>query len=534
MPVVMLVLDEFPTVSLLDADGSVDPVRFPNFARLAEDAAWYRNYTTLSASTVRAVPTILTGSVPERDQEPLWVDRPDNLFTLLGRSHELRVRETVTRLCPRSLCDDATELSRSSTAGTSGLLGLAEDSRVVLSQLVDPRSDPGVAIDAFEEELVSLDPVASATEDDHQAARQPARFADFVTDLVEADEPVLHFLHLILPHGPWRFTEDGTEYESPEIDPPGQIGGIWTDDWPAALTELRLELQARYTDILVGRVIERLETTGLWDRATVVIVADHGGSFISGERGRAITDGNAFEVMWAPLFIRSPGLEPGTTDVNAQAMDVLPTIADLIDVPPPFETDGQSLVRDHGGAIVPADGAGGDTGIKQYARFTNPFQPEDDAVIDIEVDVELPRVLAGGRDVTAAEAEDPIGTFHRATPHGELYGQPISTLDIGDQTNVSLELDQRDQLESGADDDPIPVYLGGWTDSDLGGAGGDPWFVIALDGEVAALSPVFPAPGHDQAVGALIDPTRLDPTGNDVTAYLITRPGAPLRPVTLA
>jgi hypothetical protein len=215
-------------------------------------------------------------------------------------------------------------------------------------------------------------------------------------------------------------------------------------------------------------------------------------------------------------------------------MDVLSTIADLIDVPPPFETDGQSLVRDHGGAIVPADGAGGDTGIKQYARFTNPFQPEDDAVIDIEVDVELPRVLAGGRDVTAAEAEDPIGTFHRATPHGELYGQPISTLDIGDQTNVSLELDQRDQLESGADDDPIPVYLGGWTDSDLGGAGGDPWFVIALDGEVAALSPVFPAPGHDQAVGALIDPTRLDPTGNDVTAYLITRPGAPLRPVTLA
>lgn len=533
-PVVMLVLDEFPTVSLLDADGAIDPVRFPQFARLADEAAWYRNYTTLSASTVRAVPSILTGEVPASGDEPLWVDQPDNLFTLLGGSHDLRVRETVTQLCPRSLCDDGAELSRTPTADTSGLVGLAEDSLGVIGQLLDPGSEPRVVIDAFEEELVSLEPVAPAGEDDDRATVQPARFADFVDDLVDADEPVLHFLHLILPHGPWRFTESGTEYDSPAIDPPGQIGGIWTDEWPATLTELRLELQARYTDILMGQVIDRLEASGLWDRATIVVVADHGGSFISGERGRAITDDNAFEVMWTPLFVRSPGLESGPTDVNAQAVDVLPTIAALGAVDLPFATDGSPLVQVDGTRIVPVDGVGGDSGIKSYARFTNAFQPEDDAVLDVHVDRELPRVLAAGRDVTSAEADDPIGSFHRSTPHGALYGKPIDALDVGRPAPVDLRLDQLDRLRDGAEQGALPAYVGGWTSSDLGGGRAEPWFAIALDGVVAALSPVFPGPDRDQAIATMIDPARLDRSGHDVTAYLVTTPGGPLRPVALS
>src|SRR4051812_27316224 len=40
-PVVMIVFDEFPTTSLLDAHGRIDAVRYPNFARLARDANWF-------------------------------------------------------------------------------------------------------------------------------------------------------------------------------------------------------------------------------------------------------------------------------------------------------------------------------------------------------------------------------------------------------------------------------------------------------------------------------------------------------------
>jgi hypothetical protein len=47
-PVVLIVLDELPTASLLDDRGRIDAVRFPNIARLGEDATWYRNHTTTS------------------------------------------------------------------------------------------------------------------------------------------------------------------------------------------------------------------------------------------------------------------------------------------------------------------------------------------------------------------------------------------------------------------------------------------------------------------------------------------------------
>jgi hypothetical protein len=64
-PVVLIVLDELPTASLLDAGGHIDPVRFPNLARLASDGTWYRNHTTTSGWTATAVPTILSGQLPE-------------------------------------------------------------------------------------------------------------------------------------------------------------------------------------------------------------------------------------------------------------------------------------------------------------------------------------------------------------------------------------------------------------------------------------------------------------------------------------
>ena len=70
-PVVMVVFDEFPSLSLLDRSGRIDPVRYPNFAALAGDATWFRNATTVQGNTSLAVPAILTGRYPlDREQDP--------------------------------------------------------------------------------------------------------------------------------------------------------------------------------------------------------------------------------------------------------------------------------------------------------------------------------------------------------------------------------------------------------------------------------------------------------------------------------
>ena len=102
VPVVFLLFDELPTISLEGPDGTIDAGRFPNFARLAQSAYWFRNMTTVASSTTVAVPALLTGRFPKKGSLPVVQDHPNNLFTLLGRRYRMHVVETQTQLCPPS------------------------------------------------------------------------------------------------------------------------------------------------------------------------------------------------------------------------------------------------------------------------------------------------------------------------------------------------------------------------------------------------------------------------------------------------
>ena len=54
----MVIFDELPLTSLMDEKRQIDPVRYPNFAALADDGYWFRNATTVTDYTVQAVPAI--------------------------------------------------------------------------------------------------------------------------------------------------------------------------------------------------------------------------------------------------------------------------------------------------------------------------------------------------------------------------------------------------------------------------------------------------------------------------------------------
>ena len=112
-PVIMLILDEFPLATLLDAERQIDATRFPNLAELAGQANWYRNATTVSDSTLISIPTILSGQTPTLDNArlPTLQDYPNNLFTLLSATHELKIIENGTRLSPRLDEEEVVSLS---------------------------------------------------------------------------------------------------------------------------------------------------------------------------------------------------------------------------------------------------------------------------------------------------------------------------------------------------------------------------------------------------------------------------------------
>ena len=72
----MVVFDELSGRVPVGPGGRIDASRYPNFARLAREATWYRNATTVADYTSKAVPAILTGRRPQKGQLPTRADHP--------------------------------------------------------------------------------------------------------------------------------------------------------------------------------------------------------------------------------------------------------------------------------------------------------------------------------------------------------------------------------------------------------------------------------------------------------------------------
>ena len=99
-----------------------------------------------------------------------------------------------------------------------------------------------------------------------------------------------------------------------------------------------------HADEIVGRFLKWLKGRGLYDRATVVLLSDHGealGDHGEQQHGLFLYD----ETIHVPLVVKLP------RDVNhghrvalpVQHIDVVPTILDLLDVPRPAQLRGRSL-----------------------------------------------------------------------------------------------------------------------------------------------------------------------------------------------
>ena len=139
------------------------------------------------------------------------------------------------------------------------------------------------------------------------------RVADFRAGVaaMEASElPRLHYLHTLLPHVPWRFRPDGSTYA--DIDLPGYFSR-WDEVLVKAhFGQQRHLLQLGLADRLLGEYLDRLEAIGDFDRATVIVAADHGISFVPGERSRGIGEANVAGIATAPLLYKEPGQRTGT------------------------------------------------------------------------------------------------------------------------------------------------------------------------------------------------------------------------------
>ncbi|HYN94765.1 MAG TPA: sulfatase-like hydrolase/transferase, partial [Pilimelia sp.] len=496
-PVVVVVLDEFPLVSLLDGQGRVDAGRLPNFARLARGSTWYRNATAVSGHTTYAVPALLSGRYATKVRAPHYSAYPDNLFTLLGGAYDIEAWENITRLCPPEHCPPR------SGQGRGGLPAVLRESAALYGDIVSTRDSVEDPTASYSEPTVA-DRAAGAgaagpPAPTGVAGNEPAALHDMLASIGPTDPPTLRFLHLLVPHSPWVYLPSGMRYDGP--------GGLPFDgDWWARLAHQRHLAQVAYADRLLGQLLDRLAATGQYDDSLIVVTSDHGDSFSQGVSGRDLDDAQraAAELAWVPLFIKEPGQTAGRVDDrNWEHVDLLPTVADYAGVPVPWHTDGVS-------ARGPARTATG-------KRF--------------DVAPGRPVTLDGPRHFPAIRAGSAARPALPEMPALRLVGRPTSAFPVADGGPPATVA----KLREYADVRPVTGKLPALVDAELPAAvpAGTP-IAVAVNGRIGAVAlAARDGRGVLRAVALVGDEALFVPGRNRLELFEVTGGGSGLRRLAL-
>ncbi|MFQ5416268.1 MAG: sulfatase-like hydrolase/transferase [Myxococcota bacterium] len=347
-PVVLLIFDGLPLASILRDAESIDDELFPNFAALAGESTWYRHTHAVADETALAVPAILTGRLPRAGLLPIASDHPENLFTLLGGSYAMEIHEARTLLDP-----GRGSQARRDAPGDSWLpRPLLSDLAVVYGHLVLPRplATSLPRVDRDWRDFSAPDPAEfGKVSAKARYGNRLRSFQGFVDRVGDCMSPCLYFLHSLLPHVPWVHMPSGEFYAPPDIPGLGPPKGVWGDDpWWIAQGYQRHLFQVVLADRLLGELVAELRRYGIYDRALVVVTADHGASFWPNQSRRKLVDHRHPEdILRVPLFVKSPGQRSGRVDDRGlETIDVLPTIADHLQLHIPWPVDGRSALGD--------------------------------------------------------------------------------------------------------------------------------------------------------------------------------------------
>lgn len=167
----------------------------------------------------------------------------------------------------------------------------------------------------------------------------------------DPDQPFLCIAAFYSPHAPWMVPQTYLDMYDPDTlslpsYPPGTVRPASADEdfSDAQLRRAKHGYYAMVTEVdyHVGRIIAALQAEGLADDTIIVFTSDHGewlGDHLRYGKGYPGED----SVSRVPLIIRVPGADSsGVRHEIIQAVDLLPTLMDLIGVQTPPHLQGRS------------------------------------------------------------------------------------------------------------------------------------------------------------------------------------------------
>ena len=521
-PIVMVIFDELPVTSLMDERRRIDPIRYPNFAALAQDATWFRNATTSSDMTPHAIPATVAGEFPDYTRLPTAADYPNNIFTLLAGSYHLQVSEALTQLCPEQLCAEEKE------SGAKRMLSLVSDLSIVYLHLLLPQ-EFSLGLPSITGTWRDFAGDGTKAGDNQKGSRKLQRwekhwregwrqdrlehFMEFVNGIDSTGEPTLHFLQTLLPHYPYEYLPSGKAYRTDR-----RLYGLatpedwdkWHDDEWAVLQGYQTHLlQVGFVDTLIGRLLTRLKEVGLYDRSLIVVTADHGVSFRSGDNRRKLTQTNYQDILPVPLFIKAPyQQEGGVNDRNVESIDILPTMADILGMDLPWPVDGHS-------ALDPSVAERQQKAV--YAGYTSrePLMFPAKMLDARNVALERKLTLLGSGGISEK--------LFKIGPYSDLVGRRVADVAVGGDAEVKLGLYQPELFARvQPNSDFIPAHITGYVRS--GWEAEAPLILaVAINGTIRATTRpyTFPLAGKMKVWSAVVEESSFHAGQNEVEVFVI-------------
>ena len=111
----------------------------------------------------------------------------------------------------------------------------------------------------------------------------------------------------------------------------------------------------RQFDENVGKIIESLEKNHLLENTIVMITSDHGDNLYEDDvtLGHGLTFNGGMQANHIPLLIRVPKSEQRKISEQVRLIDILPTLADMLEVEKPTNWEGQSFAKWLDGSEIP-------------------------------------------------------------------------------------------------------------------------------------------------------------------------------------
>jgi arylsulfatase A-like enzyme len=143
----------------------------------------------------------------------------------------------------------------------------------------------------------------------------------------------------------WVHYFDPHEQYMPHEDAPKEIEE--GADSPQKKAKAAYDAEVWFTDHHIGRLLDFISEQPWGATTAVVVTSDHGETF--GDHGMSFHGGELWEpLVRVPLLIYFPGVRPHHVPNKRSHIDLVPTLLDLMSIPPPAEGElsGRSMLRD--------------------------------------------------------------------------------------------------------------------------------------------------------------------------------------------